>query len=173
MKQATLCFLIRDSNPPATLPPKRASINGERELLLAMKKKGFGEGKWNGVGGKFDSEKDKDISDTAIREMKEEIGVKIRNPEKMAILNFSYPYLANDEEKEWQVHVFFAKKWEGEPKESKEMKPEWFKINEIPFDEMWPDDKFWLPKVLNGEKLKAKFIFKPGELLDSYEIQAI
>ena len=35
MKISTLCFLVKDN-----------------QILLAMKKRGFGEGKWNGVGGK-------------------------------------------------------------------------------------------------------------------------
>jgi hypothetical protein len=38
---------------------------------------------------------------------------------------------------------------------------------------MWSDDKFWLPKILKGEKLKAKFSFKHGELIDSYEIKTL
>jgi len=157
MKQATLCFLIK----------------GNKEILLAFKKKGFGAGKWNGVGGKLDfNKRDKNIFDTAIREMKEEIGVKIKDMERVAILNFHYSYLTNSE-KEWPVHVFLVKDWEGEPKESEEMKPKWFKIKKIPFNKMWPDDKFWLPKILKGEKLKAKFNFKPGELIDSYEIKTI
>jgi len=160
MKQATLGFLIRENQEG-------------KELLLAMKKKGFGQGKWNGVGGKLDSKKDKDIFEAAIREMEEEIGVKIKEPEKLAILNFSYPYLLNSDEREWQAHVFFAKKWQGEPIESEEMRPQWFKINEIPFNEMWPDDKFWLPRVLNGEKLKADFVFKEGEIISSYDIKVI
>ena len=146
MKQTTLCFLIKEDQK-------------NKELLLAMKKKGFGEGKWNGVGGKLDSKKDKDIFEVAIREMEEEIGIKVKDIEKMAILNFSYPYLTNSEEREWQTHVFFAKDWQGEPKESEEMKPRWFKFDEIPFNKMWPDDKFWLPKVLSGKKVKAGFIF--------------
>jgi len=156
MKQATLCFLIKN----------------DKEILLAMKKKGFGQGKWNGVGGKLDFDRgDKDIFDTAIREMKEEIGVEIKRPEQMAVLSFFYPYLLNSDEREWQTHVFFVKEWEGEPKESEEMRPKWFKIKEIPFAGMWPDDKFWLPKILKGEKIKGKFSFKPGELIDSYEIK--
>jgi len=160
MKQATLCFLIRENR-------------GNRELLLAMKKRGFGQGKWNGIGGKLDfNKRDKNIFDTATREMKEEIGVKIKDMERVAILNFHYPYLTNSE-KEWPVHVFLVKDWEGEPKESEEMKPKWFKIKKIPFNKMWPDDKFWLPKILKGEKLKAEFSFKSGELIDSYEIKTI
>ena len=145
-------------------------IKKDEKILLAFKKKGFGAGKWNGVGGKLDSKKDKDIFEVAIREMEEEIGIKVKDIEKMAILNFSYPYLTNSEEREWQTHVFFAKDWQGEPKESEEMKPRWFKVDEIPFDEMWPDDEFWLPKVLNGKKVKAKFIFKEGEIIESYNI---
>ena len=65
MKQTTLCLLVKGD-----------------EILLAMKKRGFGEGRWNGTGGKFDPENDKDIFDTAKRETKEEIGVEIINPEK-------------------------------------------------------------------------------------------
>lgn len=34
MKKVTIVFLVRDD-----------------KILLAMKKRGFGEGKWNGVGG--------------------------------------------------------------------------------------------------------------------------
>lgn len=161
MKQATLCFLIRGNQ-------------GERELLLAMKKTGFGEGKWNGIGGRLDlGRKSESISETAIREVEEEIGIKIKDIEKVAILNFSHPYFLNSEEKEWQVHVFFAKQWEGEPLESKEMKPSWFKINELPFDEMWLDRKFWLPRVLNGEKLEGNFVYKTDEIIASYNINPL
>ena len=157
MREATLCFLTKE-------------IKGEKGLLLAMKKKGFGKGKWNGVGGKFNSKKDKNIFATARRELEEEIGVIAQEIKKVAILSFYFPY-----QKDWNqnVHVFFVKNWRGEPKETKEMKPKWFKINKIPFNQMWPDDKFWLPKILRGKKLKAEFVFKPGELIDTYELKTI
>jgi 8-oxo-dGTP pyrophosphatase MutT (NUDIX family) len=160
MRQATLCFLIRDNQ-------------NNKEILLALKKKGFGEGKWNGIGGKFDFKRDSSILETAIREMREEINIRIKEQEKMAILNFSYPYLESDEEKEWQVHVFFVRKWKGEPIETEEMLPKWFKISEIPYDSMWPDDKFWLPEILKGKKLKADFIFKKGENILKYNIKMV
>ena len=53
------------------------------------------------------------------------------------------------------------------------MKPKWFSIKEIPFNEMWPDDKFWLPKVLAGKKVKAEFIFKKGGIISSYQIKIL
>lgn len=49
-------------------------IEGER-VLLAMKKRGFGQGKWNGVGGK-PNEGEK-IEVAADREILEEIGVEV------------------------------------------------------------------------------------------------
>lgn len=66
IRQATLCLLIKDG-----------------KILLAMKKRGFGVGRWNGAGGKFDSEKDKDILGAAIRETKEEIGVYVKIQKKL------------------------------------------------------------------------------------------
>lgn len=154
MTQATLCLLIR-----------------EDKILLAMKKRSFGIGKWNGAGGKLDFEKgDKDIVDAVIRETKEEIGVLIKNPEKVGILHFHFPY-----KKEWDqdVHLFLAKNWEGELKESEEMAPKWFRINEIPYSQMWDDDKHWLPHILGGKKLEADFIFKEGEKIDKYNVKIV
>lgn len=163
MKQATLCLLIKEN-----------SAGGE--ILLAMKKRGFGVGKWNGVGGKIDFKKgDKNIVDTAIRETEEEIGIKIKEMEKVALLNFRFPYIVENERVKWNqdVHVFLVKNWEGEPIETEEMLPKWFKFAGIPFDKMWDDDKFWLLPVLEGKKLKADFIFKEGELIAKHDIKFI
>ena len=148
MKQATLCLLIKDN-----------------EILLAMKKRGFGVGKWIGVGGKVNAGETN--IDAAIRETKEEIGVDIINPERVGIFHFVFPY-----KPEWDqdVHLFVAKEWQGEPAESEEMMPKWFALDEIPYDKMWDDDKIWLPRVLKGERLEADFIFEEGEKIKKHNI---
>lgn len=154
MKKTTLCLLLR-----------------EKEILLAMKKRGFGAGRWNGAGGKFDPDAgDKNILDAAIRETKEEIGVEIKNPESFGKFIFNFP--ANPE---WdqEVSLFVAKDWVGDPKESDEMMPKWFKFEEIPYENMWPDDKYWVPHVLNNKKFNAQFTFGEGDKILDYKIDIL
>lgn len=151
LRQATLCLLIKDN-----------------QILLAMKKRGFGKDKWNGVGGKPNP--GENIEETAIRETQEEIGVTPKALKRVAILNFYFP---KDLEKQgWnqQVCVYLVEEWEGEPVETEEMRPSWFHFNEIPHKEMWADDIHWLPKVLEGKLLKANFIYEDNETLKDFEI---
>ena len=53
--------------------------------------------------------------------------------------------------------------WDGEPAESEEMAPRWFKVSDIPYSEMWSDDSYWLPKVLENKKIRASFTFGPND----------
>ncbi len=128
----------------------------EGEILLAMKKRGLGAGKWNGIGGKLEG--NETVFENAVRETKEEICVDIKGEdlEKVADIDFFF-----DGKEEWDqhVHIFFLEKWQGEPMETEEMKPRWCKIDEIPYGDMWIDDILWMPRVFAGEKLKCAFTF--------------
>lgn len=150
MKNATLCFLIRGD-----------------EVCLGMKKVRFGAGKWNGFGGKvgdIEEHKNETPEETIRRESVEEFSVELKNLEKVAEIVFNFPH---DESWDHNVHVFICKDWTGEPQESEEMRPEWFKISEIPYNQMWNDDQYWLPLVLEGKKLNASFVFdKEGNVID-------
>jgi 8-oxo-dGTP pyrophosphatase MutT (NUDIX family) len=154
MKQTTLCLLIKGD-----------------KILLAMKKRGFGVGRWNGAGGKFDPEKgDKNILDAAIRETKEEIGVEIKNPEKVGLFHFKF---ADKEEWNQDVSLFVAGEWAGNPTESEEMMPKWFSFSEIPYEKMWPDDIHWMPHILAGKKLEADFLFGEEDKILDYKIEVL
>jgi 8-oxo-dGTP diphosphatase/2-hydroxy-dATP diphosphatase len=72
-----------------------------------------------------------------------------------------------------EVHIFFVKKFSGQPKETEEMKPEWFDVDKIPFDRMWPDDKYWLPFLLAGKKFKGEFLFDQNDRVLNYNLQKI
>ena len=144
-------------------------LRRNNQILLAMKKRGFGVGKINGVGGK--AGKDESIEAAAIREAGEEISVTIdvKDLIKVAEIKFCFK-----DQVGWDIHcdIFFTYKWIGEPVESEEMLPSWYELNEIHYDKMWVDDKYWLPIVLSGKKIKAEFWFLgTGEKMDKYDIQ--
>ncbi|MFA5176427.1 MAG: 8-oxo-dGTP diphosphatase [Candidatus Nanoarchaeia archaeon] len=153
MKTATLVYPIKDN-----------------KMLVGMKKKGFGEGKINGFGGKV--EKGETIEQAAVRELFEEISLKAK-PEhlkKVAELNFYFPHLP---EKGWDqvVHVYFLYNWEGLPKESDEMGYEWFEFDKFPYHKSWDDDQYWLPLVLKGKHIKGNITFgKDGHKVEKHEL---
>lgn len=132
-------------------------IHEHPRVLLGMKKRGFGQGRWNGFGGKVDD--NETIEEAAKREVSEEAGITVEQLEKMGVINFEFQ--GNPEILE--VHIFKAQEFEGTPTESEEMKPQWFFIDEIPFATMWPDDVFWFPYLLKGKKFKGRFLFDKKE----------
>jgi len=155
MRKATLCFLLRETD---TGP----------EILLALKKQGFGEGKWNGIGGKVDA--GETVEDAARREVAEEIGVQAGSLEKVAILTFYFIPPGSDPDWSQEVHVFLARSWRGEPEESEEMRPQWYAYGDVPYGDMWADDQRWLPRVLRGERINGVFTFSDAETIVRGEI---
>ena len=130
-------------------------ILNDNQILLAEKKRGFGIGKFNGIGGKV--EKDETIEEALIRETQEEIGVTPTNFTQIATITFDE--WVNDEEKQVIMSVFVAQSYIGKIVETDEMRPKWFNISDIPYEKMFEDDKIWLPEILKGNKLNAKFVF--------------
>ena len=156
LKQATLVFLIKKSDL------------GIQDMCLAMKKRGFGMNKWNGVGGKVES--GETIEQAAIRETEEEIAVHIQDIDKVAELTFHFTHNPS-----WDqvVHVYLAESWSGDPTESEEMRPQWYTVDSIPYDNMWPDDKFWLPEIVQGNKLKASFTLDENDTILDQQIDIV
>jgi 8-oxo-dGTP pyrophosphatase MutT (NUDIX family) len=139
MEQTTLCFLLKDGR-----------------VLLGMKKRGFGTGKWNGFGGKLKDEEDAKVA--ATREIKEEAGVDIALDDLREVGTLEF-HFQNTSDWDNLCHIFTATKWSGDPSESEEMRPQWYDINKLPFDSMWVDDSYWVPLVLAGKKIKGRFLF--------------
>lgn len=134
-------------------------------MLLIRKKRGFGAGKINGPGGKIDP--GETALDSAIRETFEELLVTPLAPEQMGELFFEfYDGL--------RLHcaVFVAHDFSGIPTETEEAVPLWTPLDAIPYDEMWADDRDWLPLALRGEKFRACFVFD-GEVLCAREIETL
>lgn len=141
----------------------------EKRILLALKKRGFGEGKYNGVGGKI--KENETPEEAMIREAKEEIDCIPIEFEKMGEVEFLEFY--NGEKSKLKFHLYVATKWEGTPKETEEMKPYWFNLDEIPYDKMFKDDTYWLPLILENKKINAKFEFDEEWNLINKEIEEL
>lgn len=125
----------------------------DNKILLGMKKRGFGAGRWNGFGGKV--EDSETIEQATHRELKEETGIEASDMKKVGIIDFSF----ENDPKILEVHIFKVINFEGNPTESEEMKPEWFSFENVPFDQMWSDDIFWFPFLLGNKLFKGNFLF--------------
>lgn len=133
----TLCFIERPG-----------------EVLLGYKKRGFGAGRWNGFGGKV--QHGESIEEATVRELKEECGVISGPLEKSGVLTFTFL----GEDLETEMHIYRTTVFNGEPQETEEMRPQWFRVDAIPFSEMWPDDPYWFPYFLAGKLFRGTFHFR-------------
>ena len=146
------CWQARD---PATL----VFVFRGQEILLIDKKTGLGKGKINGPGGKVD--RGETPEEAAIRECREELDIKVRNLEYCGEHRFQFV-------DGYSIHVWVyrTQDFEGEPSESREATPRWTRLDEIPFEDMWEDDRYWLPMMVRGERFRTRWIFDGDRMVD-------
>jgi 8-oxo-dGTP pyrophosphatase MutT (NUDIX family) len=128
-------------------------VHQHPRILLGMKKRGFGAGKWNGFGGKV--EKGETIEEAARRETREEARIELGKLEKRGVNEFVFAGSPDI----LQVHVFCAGDFSGVPKETEEMRPQWFDADALPYENMWADDPLWMPLFLSGKSFSGHYFF--------------
>ena len=145
MQLATLCYVM----------------DGKNTLMLhhVKKKNDVHEGKWNGLGGKF--EPGESPEECAIREVKEECGLIIKNPVMHGFITF--PMF--DGIKDWYVFVFTAREFEGELTDSHEGKLEWIPDNKLLDLNLWEGDRTFIPWLFEEKFFSAKFVYENGNLV--------
>lgn len=133
------------------------------EILLINKKTGLGKGKVNGPGGKVDPGESPETC--AVRECQEELGIIVSNLEYCGQHRFQFV-------DGYSIHVWVyrTRDFVGEPVETREARPLWVPVDDIPYDQMWEDDRLWLPMMLSGERFQTRWIFDGDTMLD-YDIQ--
>ena len=145
--EATVCLLRKDGS---LLLQKKAS---ER----------FGGGKWDGPGGKL--RPGESPAEGVVREVEEETGLTIIAPTFHGSFDV---YFGPGDQPDWIVHVFSASRFVGRPRSSDEGLLRWFPEDQLPYEEMWPSDRHWLPAVLAGHSFQATLWFdeRAEQLLD-------
>jgi 8-oxo-dGTP diphosphatase/2-hydroxy-dATP diphosphatase len=149
-KIATLCIVHQDG-----------------KVLLGMKKRGFGKGRWNGFGGKV--QEGETVEEAARREMLEESGLFPLSMRKRGVLTFEF----EGDPEALEVHIFKITEFRGKPVETEEMRPQWFVQKDIPFDQCWPDDRFWSPLFLRDKKFRGRFLFRGHDTILTQELEEV
>jgi 8-oxo-dGTP diphosphatase len=148
VREATLCHPI---------------ANGE--VLLIRKKRGPGAGNLVGPGGKVEA--GETPREAMRREVREETGLRIRSATKRGELAFEFggdPFMF--------VHVYVSRSFAGDPEETPEGTPGWYPLDDLPYEEMWDDDRYWLPVMLDGERFRGEFYFDAeGEALLDHDLE--
>jgi 8-oxo-dGTP pyrophosphatase MutT (NUDIX family) len=155
MTEATLCILVREQ------PPK--------QVLFGLKKAGFGAGKYGGFGGKV--EEGEAVQDAALRELEEETGLRVQREHLRYVARLEFLFPARPS---WNhhVHVFLTTSWWGELQETREMSPKWFPVDDLPFDAMWQDGRYWLPRILAGDRVWGRFTFREdNETIETMQLR--
>ncbi len=144
MKLATLCYIRK---------------NGRTLMLHRVKKRDdVHEGKWNGLGGKF--EPGESPEECVIREVREESGLRIRSPRLKGVLTF--PLFSKGED--WYVFVFTASSFSGRLTDSDEGDLAWIKDADLLKLNLWPGDRVFLPLLKRRGHFSGKFSYRGGRL---------
>jgi 8-oxo-dGTP diphosphatase len=133
-------------------------IRGGR-ILLIRKKRGLGAGKINGPGGRLEPGETPEAC--AARELREELGVVAGELVRMGEHRFQFV-----DGYSTYVHVYRTHEIEGTAIETDEASPRWCDLSEIPFDDMWEDDRYWLPLVIQGRRFSGYWIFDGDRMVD-------
>ncbi|MCL5018354.1 MAG: 8-oxo-dGTP diphosphatase [Candidatus Pacearchaeota archaeon] len=136
-------------------------------VLLGLKKKRFGKGKYNGFGGGV--EKNEIYEEAITREVKEESGINVIFPEHMGKIFYEF----DGGEQDHIIHFFKITDYKGIPKESDEMIPKWFYKNNLPYEKMWEDSKYWLPMLLEDKKFYGEVSYDENHKIKKYFLNEI
>lgn len=148
MKLATLCY-IKNPKTASTLMVHRVKKDNDMH-----------EGKWNGLGGKF--EDGESPEECVVREVKEESGLNIENPTLKGFITFP----AFDGYDDWYVFIFVATRFSGELIDSPEGNLKWIPDKELFSLPLWEGDKIFMNWLNNEKFFSAKFHYNNGSYLN-------
>lgn len=146
MKLATLCYVR----------------SNKKTLMLHRIKKAqdMHKGKWNGLGGKL--ENGESPEECAVREIEEESGLRVSDPQLRGVLTFP----AFDGMEDWYVFVFTATQFTGELIDSPEGVLGWVDDEKL-FDlNLWAGDKIFMSWLNQDKFFSGKFTYNEGQLVE-------
>ncbi len=146
MQVSTLCYIKHQ---------------GKTLMLHRIKKdRDVHKGKWNGLGGKMEAGETPE--ECVIREVKEESGLTITNPQLRGVMMF--PEFKDKED--WLVFLFTVTEFSGNLIECAEGVLQWIPDGDIEQLTLWEGDKYFIDWLKRDKFFWAKFSYKEGKLID-------
>ncbi len=146
MKNTTLCYIEQD----------------DCYLCLHRTKKenDLNEGKWVGIGGKFEDKESPE--DCLLREVKEETGLTLQHYVYRGIVTFISDVWPTE-----YMHLFTADKFSGELKECDEGDLQWLPKKQLLQKTIWQGDKIFLELLQKDEPFFSLKLCYIGDVLQS------
>jgi len=155
-KVQTVVFVVKDGK--ILLAEKKTDTNVKEAVDVL--------GKLNGYGGLC--KLNETFEEATVREFNEEAKpAKIVKNFLTKVAEIDLVFFS-EERLRVNLHVFISSNVIGTPSETREMKKgKWYSINRLPKRQIIKSDLLWLPRILEGQKIKAEIIFnRQKELLD-------
>ncbi len=108
-------------------------------------------GRLNGPGGKIAA--GETATAAILREVLEETGLRLTVVRPAGVLDLRF---GDPPSQQLRVHVFTGDRFTGRPRGGREGAVRWYSIERLPFGDLWPDMRYWLPAVLAGGEVKGK-----------------
>lgn len=150
LKELVLCHVIKNGT-----------------VLLIKSNEGINKGKWNAATGEMAQGERPDKS--AIKNLYQQTGLYATKTVENGTIRL---FLNGKNEADYRLHIYSTKVFSGDIKPNMENEVKWFGPSDIPYYEMWPDDKYWIDLVLQGKKFDADFFFdEKNERIVKYQIK--
>ena len=124
--------------------------------------------------------------------MEEESGLKVDIENLLKVGYFEFEFTDSSiNPRIMAMTIYRALDWAGDAVESSEMYPEWCHVSEVPYPNMWPDNRYWLDmvrhktnlhpmlsiklvfQVLSGKKVKAYFLYNGFDNIARHSLEVV
>jgi 8-oxo-dGTP diphosphatase len=171
-RRVVLCFLFRPGSPTAvagTIDVRTGSADDATQVLLGLKRTGFGAGRVVALGGKIDGAETE--VEAVVREIAEESGIHLLPAELREAGRISWSFPAHPA---WNMvaTLFTADAGDRSAVAGEEIEPRWYAVGGIPWQEMWKDAPSWVPAVIGGRRIDARIVMSgDGEQVASAVVE--